>query len=230
MSSQENQSSRLQYMPLPILNLLCYGQRYMDVIDVEMCTNWFNNVAGKKTNDMKIISFINTYYTLHNTLPSRDKIEREFCRVSCLCELSYPEEKIIEMKKHMIFKLARTLKDCRETEIVLEYEMLHKKFPLEKELKEYIKRLREFEEDPVQYFNNDKVDRPAKFDDNLIKYPSEEIKENCSICFEHINKSPYYQLSCNHYFHSEKNDCLGEANIVDWLKKNNFCPNCKKVL
>lgn len=134
------------------------------------------------------------------------------------------------MKKHMIYNLARTLKGCRETEIVLEYEMLHKKFPCEDEIKEYIKRLREFETDPVQYFNNDKVDRPANFDNSLINYPTDNINEICSICFEQINKSPYYKLHCGHFFHSEKNNCLGEANIVDWLKKNNFCPNCKKVL
>lgn len=208
---------------------LILGNIYIDEMDFQMAKWWFKSLTDKDIKDNKIVSFIIEYYRSNdNNLPCINDIENYFCNVSCQCEEPYEEEKIINLKKHMLFNLGRTLKGCRETTLILEYELLNKKFPDEKEIQEYVRNIREFSQDPVDYFNKDKVDRPASnFTNDMIKHPKEEIKENCSICFEQINKSSYYQLPCSHVFHTDKKECLGDASIEDWFNKNNFCPNCK---
>ena len=47
------------------------------------------------------------------------------------------------------------------------------------------------------------------------------IDDICSICIEEINKDYFYYKSCNHIYHDK---CL-----IEWLKINKSCPNCRNV-
>ena len=44
----------------------------------------------------------------------------------------------------------------------------------------------------------------------------------CSICYELIDTNNNQILKCNHVFHKE---CINK-----WLKKNNKCPICRKII
>jgi NACalpha-BTF3-like transcription factor len=64
---------------------------------------------------------------------------------------------------------------------------------------------------------------------NIINLKTEKYNEEkctCSLCLDEIEKgSDIYRLTCNHVFHSH--NCLGDRNVIDWLKKNDTCPNCR---
>jgi len=203
-----------------------------DACDYELARMYFSTQTGATLKDREILLYIiMNYKENNNTFPSIKEIEENFCRLSCLCEYNYPEQKVIEMKKHLLYKYGRKPKNCVEVENLMEYELLNKRFPSEEELIEYTNNRLRFNYDPEEYYKEDKVEKPAKnFSEAMVKYPIEEIKENCSICFEEIKNKPYYQISCTHMFHANKEDCLGEASIVDWFKKNDYCPNCKHTI
>ncbi len=216
---------------IPNIFFVPFGNPFfsVDSVDEEMAKLWFSEVYSKKLTDKNVISFIGTHKALTGSFPSREEIEQEMCAVNCMCEISFVESVIVNMKKHYLFNEGR-LPTCRETENIIEYETLNKRYPSYKELKDYIQHKILFLRDPVEYFNNDKVDRPADITKNLLILPKEDVKETCAICFEEIQKNGYYKLPCGHLFHSAKENCLGDASIEEWFKKNNFCPNCKQKL
>lgn len=203
----------------------------LDETEIQLSKWWFKTLCGKELVDHQVMIFINNYYNSNKSLPVREELEKIFCCINCLCEYAYPNEKVINMKKHMLFELGRLFKNCNELSIVYEYELLNKKYPSKKELQEYIINIQQFQQDPVTYFNNDKVNRPAlSFSKEMIKQSKEEITEICSLCFEQIKLSPYYDLPCKHKFHSNEKECLENAGITTWFEKNNYCPNCKHQL
>jgi len=223
MSSSLNNLSSFIFFPI-------FGSKLIiDSVDEEMAKWWFSNISRKKLTDKNVIRFISIRKLETGEFPSKEVIENEMCCVKCLCELGYVEQAIIDMKKHYLFNEGR-LPTCRETENTMEYQLLNKKLPTYEELREYVNNKIQFNSDPVEYFNNDKVDRPADTSKAMLICPTESVKENCAICFEEIGTNSYYKLPFKHYFHSNKDNCLGEASIEEWFKKNNFCPNCKQKL
>jgi hypothetical protein len=200
-----------------------------DSVDEESARWWFSKMSTKKLTDKNVIRFILFQKQITGSFPSKKVIEDEICCVKCICELGYVESFIVDMKKYYLFNEGR-LPTCRETENIMEYHTLNKKYPSYKELREYVENKIQFNSDPVEYFNNDKVDRPANIKNINIIIPKEDVKDNCAICFEDIQLNSYYKLTCGHCFHSNKENCLGEASIEEWFTKNNFCPNCKQKL
>lgn len=204
----------------------------VEVLDLEMAKWWFKTIYNITLTDMRIVSFICKYYNKNNSnLPTKEQIEENLCKVDCFCEYAYTPSAIIDLKKFTISSYGRLPNSCRELELILEYHTLNKRYPSITELREYTNNFSQFQSDPVTYFNNDKVDRPSNnLSEELVVKSSCHNEEKCSLCFEEIGSADYYKLPCNHVFHKEKNDCLEEASIEEWFKKNNFCPNCKKVL
>lgn len=228
MSSSFNRFSNVIFLPFgsPLFH---FEPIDIDSIDEELAKSWFLELSSVKLTDKKVTRFIGMYKAMNEAFPSKEEIEKEFCCVNCMCELGFLESVIVNMKKHYLFTQGR-LPSCRETENIFEYETLNKRYPTYKELKEYIQQKVLFNRDPVEYFNNDKVDRPADTSKSFIIHPDEDVHETCAICFDEINTNSYYKLPCGHLFHSKKENCLGEASIEEWFKKNNFCPNCKQKL
>lgn len=204
----------------------------VEVLDLEMAKWWFNTIYNVNLSDMKIVSFICKYYNKNNTtFPTKEEIEKNLCKIDCFCEYAYTPSAISELKKFTISSYGRLPNSCRELELILEYHTLNKRYPTLLELRNYSNNFSQFQSDPVSYFNNDKVDRPSNnLTEDLIIKSNGHNEEKCSICVEEIGSSDYYKLPCNHVFHKEKNDCLEDASIEEWFKKNNFCPNCKKIL
>jgi serine/threonine protein phosphatase PrpC len=67
----------------------------------------------------------------------------------------------------------------------------------------------------------------------LRKMKFTNITDNieCSICLENIQKNQKcYKLNCNHFYHSNKNECLGQTNLLTWLSKSNTCPICRSTV
>lgn len=61
-----------------------------------------------------------------------------------------------------------------------------------------------------------------KYEDVLtfkIPWVIPEDTDECTICFENVNKNTGGQIDCGHSFH---NDCLRP-----WIRKNGSCPNCR---
>jgi hypothetical protein len=204
----------------------------VEILDLEMAKWWFKTIYNIELSDIKIVTFICKYYNKNNTtFPTKEEIEKEFCKVDCICEYAYTPSSIIDLKKFTISSYGRLPNNCRELELILEYHTLNKAYPTLEELRKYNNNFFQFRSDPVSYFNNDKVDRPSNnLTENLIIKSNCHNEEKCSICFEEIGSSDYYKLPCNHVFHKEKYDCLEDASIEEWFKKNNFCPNCKTIL
>jgi hypothetical protein len=53
--------------------------------------------------------------------------------------------------------------------------------------------------------------------------PVGEIPDRCIICMDSFERDELlHLLKCNHYFHAK---CIRR-----WLKKNNTCPHCKRIV
>jgi hypothetical protein len=170
-------------------------------------------------------------YLLLNPNATVEQIEKKFCIVSCPCELSYPEKDIIDIKKQCLKKRG-DFYGCSLLPFVYQYFVLQKEIPTEDQLEEVVYNIASFERDPEGYHEKDKVLVPTLNLDKLspiIKDTS--VEENCSLCQTEIGNHSFYKIPpCNHLFHAEKEHCLGESNIINWLSSHKQCPNCKTIV
>jgi len=170
-------------------------------------------------------------YLLFNPNASVEQIERKFCIVSCPCELSYPEQDIIEIKKQCLKKRG-DFYGCSVLPFVYQYFVLQKEIPTEDQLEEVIYNMASFQRDPEGYHEKDKVLVPTLNLDKLSPVIKDTfVEENCSLCQTEIGNHAFYKIPpCNQLFHADKENCLGESNIITWLSSHKQCPNCKTIV
>lgn len=185
--------------------------------------NWFSQTFGSELRNQKIRQFI-----IHNSPTSRDEIESLFCIVDCICELPYPENDIVNIKKLYLQKQG-TFYRCAELPFVYQYFILHKDIPNEEELIEFVQNTLQFELNPEEFHQKDKVLVPTLNLDKLSPIVKDSyIDSICSLCQNEIGNNSFFKIPpCNHIFHATKEACLGESSILDWLSTNTQCPNCK---
>lgn len=194
---------------------------------VKQAEDWYKLNFGVALVDWEIFNYIFEYF-ISSKSPTVEDVEKTFCVISCPCELEYDTQYIIEIKKECLRKRG-CFYTCQELVFVYEYYYLHRCIPSNEELEEIIKRYAEFTLNPEDFHQKDKIHVPALNLDKLSPIVKDtSVDENCSLCQEQIGTSSFYKLPpCNHIFHANAEKCLGTSTIIDWLSKNNFCPNCK---
>lgn len=159
--------------------------------------------------------------------PKKIEIETYFGNPTCFCEYYYNKDILKIVKIDFLSKYGR-LYTCEELEIAIEYYIINKRCPTYQELREYIYNTLNFENNPEEYHEKDKIYISTE---NLHKLTpiikDTYIEEYCSLCQEKIGINSFIKLpNCNHLFHSEKDKCLEDSNIITWLSKHKHCPNC----
>lgn len=196
---------------------------------IKIAERWYQQTFGTKLQDWDIFNFILLKIEDNDeNLPTIEELENEFCIISCPCEVEYDPETVINIKKECLRKRG-CFYNCMQFLFVYEYYYLNRIIPTDDELQEIIQRYSDFTRDPEEFHQKDKVHVPVLNLDKLSPIVKDTyINENCSLCQEEIGSSSFYKLPpCNHLFHACAEKCLGTSTIMNWLSKNNFCPNCK---
>ena len=112
---------------------------------------------------------------------------------------------------------------------VYEFILLHDEYPTHEQLIEMNRRTVAFFMNPEQYHARDKMLVPALNVDKIPRYTNADDGVVCSVCQDDIavGQIALKLPPCNHAFHANDTDCLGEGSIVKWLAENNKCPMCK---
>jgi len=191
--------------------------------------DWYFKHFGTRIRDWEIFNYIVLKIQDDDSnLPTVKEIEDVFCIISCPCEIEYDPETVINIKKECLRKKG-CFYNCMQFLFVYEFYYLNKIIPTDEELQEIIQRYTEFTNDPEEFHQKDKVHVPVLNLDKLYPIVKDTyINENCSLCQEEIGSSSFYKIPpCNHMFHACAEKCLGTSTVINWLSKNNFCPNCK---
>jgi hypothetical protein len=110
---------------------------------------------------------------------------------------------------------------------IYEYKAIHKEFPSEEALSQLLVNQLEISHDAEAYWSRNKMNVPTP---NLQLLPVVSAPNNtsCTICQKDIqeNTQVYQMTCCKQFCHFNKEDCLGESNIIDWLSQNKKCAIC----
>jgi hypothetical protein len=112
---------------------------------------------------------------------------------------------------------------------IYEYKAIHKEFPSEEALSQLLVNQLEISHDAEAYWSRNKMNVPTP---NLHMLPVVSAPSNtsCTICQKEIpeNTQVYQMTCCKQFCHFNKEDCLGESNIIDWLSQNKKCAICSQ--
>jgi hypothetical protein len=185
--------------------------------------NWFKENFGSELRNHQI-----RYFIISNPSTTKDEIINCFCNINCVCEISYPEHNIRNIKIKYLENRGDFYK-CGEIVFIYEYYILHKTIPTEDQLTDMIRNTVAFETNPEEYHQKDKVHVPTL---NLHKLSpiikDTYVDEVCSLCQNEIGNNAFFKLPpCKHLFHASKEHCLEDSCILDWLQSHTQCPNCK---
>lgn len=189
---------------------------------------WYNDHFNCECTDRNILSFI--INNIENSLTIEDIIE-VFCFVNCICEIDYPDNHICDIKRKCLYKRGGIF-SCTELPLIYEYYLLYKEVPSNEDMLEIQQRLYEFDRNPEEFHQKDKILVPTLNLDKLSPIVKDSpVDENCSLCQSTIHTKPFYKIPpCNHLFHANSEDCLGDSSIINWLSNHKQCPNCKTIV
>ena len=117
-----------------------------------------------------------------------------------------------------------------EFSTLIDYRMLHRnELPTVEQFITSIRRTVEFHTNLDEFIEKDKMIRPVANIDKIKPLSNICEEVDCSICLEQIEKNcEYFKLEpCGHYFHADGKMCLDGKTIIDWMKTNKTCPNCR---
>jgi len=195
---------------------------------VPQAKRWYRENFQVECKDTEIINYISSQDI---TTLTTDYVISQFCFVNCICEVNYQDDYICEIKKKCLYTRGRFY-TCLQLPLVYEYYLLHKDIPSDEKLTEIIERTYEFERNPEEFHEKDKILVPTLNLDKLSPIVKDTpVDENCSLCQSVISTKPFYKIPpCNHLFHADAEDCLGESTIINWLSNHKQCPNCKTIV
>ena len=180
--------------------------------------------------DHILLNIMLDYYFLNRySWPNLTQIVDLILREECNCFFLFGRTNVRRIVTHYITEEA-FIPNCFFMEHIYSFEIIHHHLPSLSQLQAYITRQAEFAMDPEAFYQNDKTHVPALNVENLPIIKGNNT--NCALCQDTISTSQNcVQLKpCNHMFHSEKEDCLGESTVFKWLSENNFCPLCKEKI
>ena len=189
---------------------------------------WYRENFQVDCKDPEIITYIASEDL--TTLTVEDVIN-QFCFVNCICEVNYQDDYICDIKKKCLYKRG-CFYSCLQLPLVYEYYLLNRDIPTDEQLGEILQRAYEFERNPEEFHAKDKILVPTLNLDKLSPIVKDApVDENCSLCQSTIGTKPFYKIPpCNHLFHANAEDCLGESTIINWLSNHKQCPNCKTIV
>lgn len=160
------------------------------------------------------------------------------CNIFGLCynNLSNLNNEIVKnIIKYYLIEHFSILK-CNDIKLAYLYYIQENRVATPDELIYFENMMYEIENDPEEFHQKYKHKTPTQNISKLIFETMDEKLYNdkqpvCGLCQDDITVSQeYYKLPCEHLFHKNEKDCLDSANIIQWLKENNFCPICKKEI
>jgi len=189
---------------------------------------WYREQFNVDCKDPEILNYIASNNT--ETLTTDDIIS-QFCFVNCICEVNYDDNNICDIKKKCLYKRGKFY-TCLQLPFVYEYYLLYKDIPTDEQLSEIVQRAYEFNRNPEEFHAKDKILVPTLNLDKLSPIVKDRpVDDNCSLCQSDIGTKPFYKIPpCNHLFHANAEDCLGESTIINWLSNHKQCPNCKTIV
>jgi len=160
------------------------------------------------------------------------------CNIFGLCynDLSNLEINILKMIIKTYFIEHYIILKCNDIKNAYLYYIQENRVATPDELIQFENMMYEIENDPDEFHQKYKHKTPTK---NISKLDFQVMNEElfkdkqpvCGLCQDEIITSQeYYKLPCEHMFHKNEIDCLDSANIIYWLKENNFCPMCKNEI
>lgn len=160
--------------------------------------------------------------------PTLETLVKYFDDRCCLCLRGYPDNDRHGLIQHFLVTFGR-MPLCQETEACMIFNNMEHRFPNQDELSATIERITHMVNDPEGLYNKDKKIFPTSNLDYIKSCTMEEKETFCTLCQEQIDtgKQCYKLIPCNHVFHADAKDCLGECSIISWLKNNRTCPVCK---
>ena len=177
---------------------------------------------------------VDIYIRQHNqeSFPTLQEIIDEMFMYRCTCLYFLPENDIRLLLQDYVLQKCDIPK-CSDCHLLIHYYILHKQLPSDQELVEFITRIYNFNQNPDEFYQQDKIKVPTLYIDQLpiSTITSNDIQQDrcCPLCqndFE-LNQTTITLLPCKHIFHHKNEDCLDNSNIITWLKENNYCPLCK---
>jgi hypothetical protein len=189
--------------------------------------SWFFKNYNCDLYDGTVLKYLQNEFS-EGREPIKEQFEEAIGSPTCMCEFQY-DTQILKMVKLDRLSKFGMLYTCEELIFVIQYYTLNKTIPTDEELLEYIRNNIEFENDPEQFHQKDKIHVPTLNLDKLSPIIKDtKVEEYCSLCQEQIGNNAFYKLpNCHHLFHASKEHCLEESCIIDWLSKHKYCPNCK---
>ena len=186
----------------------------------------------------RIILFILSFTIDNNRFPTINDIADHFIPLGCTCLIRDETEEYSNAEIRNIFRICiiqnNSIPSCQYLKIALDYYRFYKYFPTDLDIQEQFQlsiaiafshAIDEKEDNPT--INLDKLKKNLMTTEKLNEGPKE-----CSICqMEILVNQKFYTLPpCNHNFHATDKDCLGESCVIDWLKKDTRCPNCRHTI
>lgn len=145
----------------------------------------------------------------------------------CDC-LSNVRMEYIEVLLHIWQNLGGSF-GCQDILLVNQFALYeHGRLPNHTELEQFTENMMAVQNDPDEYCNLQKHNIPTPGIGDLQATVA-ICDSNCSICSCDIvtGSKIITLLPCQHQFHAESIDCLGEGSIVTWLEKSRWCPVCR---
>jgi hypothetical protein len=184
-------------------------------------------------NDHVLLAIIKLWIE-NEKLPSKDELTLCIFKYRCNCglldDIITSEEEYLGIIEHCVYNFG-FVPTCDRIINLIQYKRLEHQYPDLTQLRNYEQNLISSSSQSYNYFQEEKKDKPvANLECLKSKLMGESLEDIiCSLCTEKIEyKQNYYKLPpCGHKFHATEKDCLDDASIINWLKKNNTCPTCR---
>lgn len=160
--------------------------------------------------------------------PTKEQLLNKIFSIPCACHFTHSPVTLKRVIEFWVFEQA-AIPTCDIVHEIIDYETIMQRFPTIHELNNYIRQNMEFFNNPLDFFQRDKVHVPVI---NIHKLPLSKGDDEtvCALCQETITslQESIIVKPCNHQYHNRSDECLGESSIHNWFSEHNFCPLCKQ--
>ena len=146
---------------------------------------------------------------------------------SCCADLEAP--KAVAAAVHIWLHMTIPF-DCHCLLGVYHYLILEQRCPSDAEFNRFCDHVNRLAADPEQYYTTERVVISTRNLEHLTATTCQQSDKQCGICLMDIAlDSPVYSLPpCQHLYHADQQDCLGDKGIKNWLATSVHCPLCQQ--
>jgi hypothetical protein len=210
--------------------------------DYELALTYFNHIIHEDEADfivdynanvcVNVLNLLLEYWMEHEreSFPDYEYVVNQVCReLMRSFHIDFEQEDLFDIVDHYLH-IWGFLPAPMELQHVYEFFTFNGEYPTYTQLQEMNQRALAFFTNPELYHQQDKIHVPALHIDKIERVKNTEQNVVCCICQEEIQlEQTIIRLPpCNHTYHVEANECLGDGSILTWLAENNTCPMCKR--